>query len=150
MASEGRRRESRRGGGEARRARGGRTGAVLLPEAEQQHVVLPAKRDAGASNTRQPIPAKTDYANGLVQNPSEPAQVQGSSSPHGPTAHSRDHIAAAAYAKSDPFDVKKPIYAESPYVLTSQIAGVEEWTEQAIDDRQDQLALLAIQAWPAE
>ena len=49
MASEGRRRESRRGGGEARRARGARTGAVLLPEAEQQHVVLPANCDSSGA-----------------------------------------------------------------------------------------------------
>src|SRR5713101_9803247 len=63
-----------------------------------QRVALPANCDTWVSNTRQPSPAKTAHANGLVQNPSEPAQLRGSISPHGPTAHSRDHIVAAAYA----------------------------------------------------
>ena len=99
-------------------------------------VVFPAKRDAGVSNTGQPIPAKTDHANGLVRNPSEPAQIQGSSSPHGPTAHSREHIAAAAYANSKKWELRtrRPsidagdvvvLYATSPLrsVLGSFIAG---------------------------
>jgi hypothetical protein len=46
------------------------------------------------------------------------------------------------------FDEKKAMYALSPMVLTKQIADLDEWTEDAIDARQEQLAQLAIKAWP--
>ena len=67
----------------------------------------------GRATHNSPFPPKSDQANGLVQNPSEPAQLQGSSSPHGPTAHSRDHIAAAAYA----FVLRYRLVDEEPKTL---------------------------------
>ena len=50
--------------------------------------------------------------------------------------------------KSLPFSEKKPIYASAPYVLTSQIADVDDWTPEAIETRQDVLAGLAVRTWP--
>jgi Protein of unknown function (DUF1524) len=50
--------------------------------------------------------------------------------------------------KSYDFSQKKPIYAESPYLLTNMIAEVDDWTATAIDERQKQLAELAVQTWP--
>jgi hypothetical protein len=52
--------------------------------------------------------------------------------------------------KSDAFIDKKPVYAASPYSLTSQIANVEKWTAEAIADRQKVLAKLAVRTWPAK
>jgi hypothetical protein len=52
--------------------------------------------------------------------------------------------------KSKTFADKKPIYAGSPYVLTSQIADLEQWTPGTIDARQKQLAKLAVKTWPAK
>jgi hypothetical protein len=51
--------------------------------------------------------------------------------------------------KSLPFEEKKQTYAASPYVLTSQIGDVDQWTPEAIADRQRQLASLALKTWPA-
>lgn len=50
--------------------------------------------------------------------------------------------------KSEPFEDKKKVYAVCPYILTSQIAGVDEWTADAIVDRQKVLADLGVAAWP--
>ena len=50
--------------------------------------------------------------------------------------------------KSAPFDVKKKIYRDFPYVLTSQIAGLPAWTVATIVDRQKTLANLALKTWP--
>jgi hypothetical protein len=50
--------------------------------------------------------------------------------------------------KSGGFDEKKAVYAASPYVLTSQIAELDEWDPGAIDNRQAKLAGLAVEAWP--
>jgi hypothetical protein len=50
--------------------------------------------------------------------------------------------------QSDEFDVKKRIYADSPYVLTSQIADLPAWNADAIAERQCALAVLAVQTWP--
>jgi hypothetical protein len=50
--------------------------------------------------------------------------------------------------KSDGFEDKKAVYAGSPYVLTSQIAELEKWDPEAIDNRQAKLAGLAAEAWP--
>jgi hypothetical protein len=52
-----------------------------------------------------------------------------------------------SHAKSDDFGTKKPIYAASPYVLTSQIAELDEWTADAIVERQKTLAVLALTTW---
>lgn len=49
--------------------------------------------------------------------------------------------------RSAPFTEKK-IYAESPYVLTSQIAQLATWTPAAVEERQRKLAELALRAWP--
>jgi hypothetical protein len=49
---------------------------------------------------------------------------------------------------SNGFSAKKPIYAQSPYVLTSMLGSVGEWTPAAIQARQDRLAELAVAAWP--
>jgi hypothetical protein len=46
------------------------------------------------------------------------------------------------------FAEKKKIYAQSPYVLTSQIADLDAWTVAAIAERQKALAVLALKAWP--
>jgi hypothetical protein len=43
-------------------------------------------------------------------------------------------------ARSAPFAVKKPVYADSTYVLTSQVAEFDEWTPEAIIARQKRLA----------
>ncbi len=51
-------------------------------------------------------------------------------------------------ARSAGFEEKKPLYAQSPYKLTSEIADRSEWTVQAIAERQKQMAQLALVAWP--
>jgi hypothetical protein len=52
--------------------------------------------------------------------------------------------------KSDAFEDKRRIYAASPYVLTAQLADVDSWVPAAIDQRQKQLAQLAVKTWPAK
>jgi Protein of unknown function DUF262/Protein of unknown function (DUF1524) len=52
--------------------------------------------------------------------------------------------------KSKPFSEKKPHYAASPYLLTSQVADEDEWTPDAIHERQKRLAEIAVRAWPAK
>lgn len=51
--------------------------------------------------------------------------------------------------KSYGFAEKKPIYAASPYLLTSMIAEVDDWSAATIDERQTRLAELAVSTWPA-
>jgi hypothetical protein len=51
--------------------------------------------------------------------------------------------------RSEAFQDKKAVYARSPYILTSQLATVEEWTPNAIIERQARLAELAVKTWPA-
>jgi len=46
------------------------------------------------------------------------------------------------------FADKKKVYAASPYILTSQIAGLADWNPAAIAKRQKALAALAAKAWP--
>ena len=50
--------------------------------------------------------------------------------------------------RSAAFEDKKPLYFQSPYVLTSEIANCPQWTVQAIAERQAHLAQLALRAWP--
>lgn len=50
--------------------------------------------------------------------------------------------------KSVSFEVKKPTFAQSPYVLTKQIGEVSSWTSNEIVTRQKTLAVYAIKAWP--
>lgn len=53
-------------------------------------------------------------------------------------------------AKSSSFKVKRPIYAQSPYVLIKQIADAEDWTAANIVARQKTLAAFAVKAWPID
>ena len=50
--------------------------------------------------------------------------------------------------KSADFPTKKTAYAKSPYSLTSQVSGLDDWTTATILDRQRALAELAVVAWP--
>lgn len=50
--------------------------------------------------------------------------------------------------KSEAFSAKKDIYAASPYNLTSEIGGLDDWAPAAIEERQTQLADLAVSTWP--
>ena len=50
--------------------------------------------------------------------------------------------------KNSEFSKKKAVYADSPYVLTRQIADVDDWGADEISARQKGLAKLALQAWP--
>jgi hypothetical protein len=51
-------------------------------------------------------------------------------------------------AKSDGFDDKKALYANSPYLLTKQVSDLLEWTPSTIAARQKGLAELAVKTWP--
>jgi hypothetical protein len=50
--------------------------------------------------------------------------------------------------KSSNFKTKKNIYKDSPYELTRQIAGVNDWSEVEVNSRQKTLAEYALRAWP--
>jgi hypothetical protein len=50
--------------------------------------------------------------------------------------------------RSTTFETKKGTFASSPYVLTSQIADLDDWDAEAVAMRQNALAHLAIGAWP--
>ena len=50
--------------------------------------------------------------------------------------------------RSEGFETKRPLYEDSPYVLTQEIASVSEWNEEAISARQKRLADLAVTTWP--
>lgn len=52
--------------------------------------------------------------------------------------------------KSKSFAEKKSHYAASPYLLTSQIGNEDEWTCDAINERQKRLAEYALRAWPTK
>jgi len=67
---------------------------TITPSRAHPGVVLPANCDTQVGQHTAAIPARSDLANGLVQNPSNRYRY----SPDGPTAHSRDYIAAVAYA----------------------------------------------------
>lgn len=49
---------------------------------------------------------------------------------------------------SESFEIKKAVYAVSPYELTRQLSSVDEWNETQISDRQKLLADLALTTWP--
>ncbi len=51
-------------------------------------------------------------------------------------------------AKSSSFTIKRPIFAASPYVLTSQVGSLLHWDGDSINQRQKGLASLAVKAWP--
>lgn len=46
------------------------------------------------------------------------------------------------------FYAKKSLFAKSDYLLTREVADLDSWDLQEIDDRQAALAELAVQAWP--
>jgi len=50
--------------------------------------------------------------------------------------------------QSEAFADKKKVYADSPYSLTNQIADVDDWTAEAIEERQKVMARLAVDTWP--
>ena len=50
--------------------------------------------------------------------------------------------------RSAAYEEKKALYAQSPYILTSEIANSQQWTFQEIAKRQMHMAQLALEAWP--
>lgn len=50
--------------------------------------------------------------------------------------------------RSAGFRQKIDVYKESPYILTSQIAELDNWTPDTISERQRVLAGLAVKTWP--
>ncbi len=58
------------------------------------------------------------------------------------------HARENSTVRSGSFDEKKPLFSQSPYILTSQVARYPEWTVEAINARQVELAQLAPKAWP--
>jgi hypothetical protein len=52
--------------------------------------------------------------------------------------------------RSAPFVAKKQLFGASPYVLTSQIAELDDWTPASINERQKGLAALAVATWPVK
>jgi hypothetical protein len=53
-------------------------------------------------------------------------------------------------AKSASFSKKRASLAASQYKLTAEVAAESSWTAKAIIRRQERLAKLAVQAWPAK
>jgi hypothetical protein len=51
-------------------------------------------------------------------------------------------------ADREDFEVKRPIYKQSSFLLTSQIADRPSWGPKEIEDRQKTLAGLAVATWP--
>src|SRR5207248_5342969 len=50
--------------------------------------------------------------------------------------------------KSKPFEEKKKVYKDSDFILTSEIDNIADWTPDAVLERQNSLAKLAVEAWP--
>jgi Protein of unknown function (DUF1524) len=48
------------------------------------------------------------------------------------------------------FARKREIFEQSSIQMTRDLAGVKEWTIQAVDDRQKQMADIAVKAWDAK
>ncbi len=51
-------------------------------------------------------------------------------------------------AANTPFDHKKILYAASRVEITRTLANVDEWTLEAIQERQNALADKAVEVWP--
>lgn len=49
---------------------------------------------------------------------------------------------------NDGFNIKKPIYAQSEFVLTRSISGLDSFGPDEIVKRQEQLATIAVRTWP--
>jgi hypothetical protein len=58
------------------------------------------------------------------------------------------HAKGNSDLKSLPFTEKKAIYADAQYMLTRQIATLNDWTPETISARQREMARLALQTWP--
>jgi hypothetical protein len=58
--------------------------------------------------------------------------------------HAADNVDAA----NNTFAKKKPIYAASPLEITKALGAYDEWGPTQIDDRQTELAKLAVRVWP--
>lgn len=52
-----------------------------------------------------------------------------------------------AKVRSSSFSTKRDIYSDSDLLLTKKVAESDEWTKEAIEERQNYLAGLAIKAW---
>ena len=52
--------------------------------------------------------------------------------------------------RNSPFDAKRDIYKESELLLTKAVAKCDEWNKKAIEERQRDLAELAVKAWSIE
>jgi Protein of unknown function (DUF1524) len=50
--------------------------------------------------------------------------------------------------KSKPYHVKRPILEEAGFVLTQEATQAASWTADEINKRQEELAKLALKAWP--
>ena len=50
--------------------------------------------------------------------------------------------------KSVVFSERKEAYSQTPFLLTKEIADLDEWNELTISTRQQRLAELAVKAWP--
>jgi hypothetical protein len=48
------------------------------------------------------------------------------------------------------FNQKKPVPAQSEFVLTKEVAGEPDWSPRAIERRQSRLAALAVDLWPRQ
>ena len=53
-------------------------------------------------------------------------------------------------AKNDSFDRKKVVYARSGMEFTRSLSRLDEWTTEQIADRQMDLAIKAVDAWPLD
>ena len=49
--------------------------------------------------------------------------------------------------RSSAFSIKREIYGKSDLLLTKKVAELDEWTKEAIENRQNYLAELALEAW---
>ena len=49
--------------------------------------------------------------------------------------------------RSSSFSVKREIYAKSDLMLTKKVVEHIEWTKETIENRQNYLAQLAVEAW---
>jgi uncharacterized protein with ParB-like and HNH nuclease domain len=54
---------------------------------------------------------------------------------------------ANSAAGNDDFKTKKLAYAKSNFILTNKIADYDAWSKEAIENRQDQMAQLAVKLW---
>jgi len=51
-------------------------------------------------------------------------------------------------AGNDKFEIKRPLYKDSPYAWTNGVFEVEEWSPKAIEERQALMAQIVTKGWP--